>query len=99
MSNTAGCSGEIAVGTTARTGPDIQCGMVWFSALKGNTGHVYIGFNEDAPIELPDGVDGVVCGYELIKGDKLNALPIANLNLLDFIAVNDGESVTYIAVR
>ena len=99
MASTAGCSGEIAVSTTARVGPDVHCERVWFSAMKGNTSHVYIGFNEDGTIELPDGVDGIVCGYELQKGEKLNALPVANLNLLDFIAANDGESITYIAVR
>lgn len=99
MASTAGRSGEIAVSTTARAGPDVHCEMVWFSARKANTGHVYIGFNEDGIIELPDNVDGVVCGYELWKGEKLNAIPIANLNLLDFIAVNDGESILYIAVR
>ena len=99
MSNTAGCSGEIAVSTTARSGPDVKCKKAWFSARKGNTGHVYIGFNEDGAIELPDDVDGTVCGYELWKGEKLNAIPVSNLNKLDFIAVNDGESVLYIAVR
>ena len=99
MARTAGCSGEIAVSTTARCGPDVKCSMVWFSALKANQGHVYIGFNEDGLIELPDGADGVVCGYELQKGEHLDALPVANLKLLDFIAANDGESITYIAVR
>lgn len=99
MSNTAGCSGEIAVSTTGRSGPDVKCKVVWLSARKGNTGHVYIGFNEDGAIELPDGADGNVCGYELQKGEKLDALPIANLKQLDFIAVNDDESVLYIATR
>ena len=75
MSSKAGCSGEIAVSTTARAGPDIQCEKVWFSARKGNTGHVYIGYNEDAAITLPDDVDGITEGYELQKGEKLKALP------------------------
>ena len=100
MARTAGCSGEIAVSTTARQGPDVKCSMVWFSAPSRNTGKAYIGFNEDGIITAPDGADGVSCGIELEEKILWGPISIANLNLLDFLGTEEsGDSILYIAVR
>ena len=99
MASTAGCSGEIAISTTARCGPSIAGERFWFSAPKGNPGRIYIGFNEDGAITVPDGDDGITCGIELQKGVLWGPIPVANLNLLDFIGSADGCSVLYFGVR
>ena len=100
MASSAGCSGEISVTTTGRRGPDVHGEKFWFSAPATNTGKVYIGFNEDGTITVPDGEDGTSCGIELEEKEKFGPIPVANLRLLDFLGTEvTGDSVLYIGLR
>ena len=99
MASTAGCSGEINVSTTARNGPDVSGEQFWFSSPSRNTGKVYIGFNENGTITVPDGEDGATCGIELAEGILWGPLGVANLKMLDFLGTDDEDSVLYIGLR
>ena len=93
---TAVLSGEIQGGTTAAQMPDIPCSKVKLRALGSNSGNVYIG---GSSVTLPDGTSDATSGFELDAGQDTDWLEISNLNLLYMITDNNGDDVSYLALR
>ena len=89
-------SGELAGSATALQLPDIPCRAVFFTALAGNAGKVYLG---GPGVTVPDGTTDTTSGIELQAGDMTPFIPISNLNKLYRICDNAGDDLCYFLVK
>ena len=88
--------GEINLTDAAVVLPSIPCKLAYISALKGNTGYVYIG---GAGVTVATGSLNVTTGLQLEAGDTIGPLPIPNLNVLYGIAATSGDDISYLVLR
>ena len=89
-------SGALAGSASALQLPDIPCRAVFFTALAGNAGKVYLG---GPGVTAPDGTTDTTSGIELQAGDMTPFIPISNLNKLFRICENAGDDLTYFLVK
>ena len=91
-----GSSGALAGSITAVQLPNIPCEAVFFTALAGNAGKVYLG---GPGVTAPDGTTDTTSGIELQAGDMTPFIPISNLNKLYRICENAGDDLCYFLVK
>ena len=87
----ANVKGAVVNVTTAGTRvklPDIPCGIVTITALRNNTGYIYIGGAD---------VSSMVYGDDLASKESFT-LQIANLNQLYIDSSVSGEGISYVAI-
>ena len=87
----ANIKGAVVNVTTAGTRvrlPDVPCNTVTITALRDNTGYIYIGGSD---------VSLTVYGDDLASKESFT-LQIANLNQLYIDASVSGEGISYVAV-
>lgn len=89
-------TGEIQGGTTAFRLPSVPCIMVKVKAINSNAGNIYLG---SEGVTVPMGTSDSDAGFELAPGDETGWLPIGNLNQLYAICNNNGDDLTYLALR
>ena len=89
-------SGELQGSAAALQLPDIPCRAVFFTALAGNAGKVYLG---GPAVTVPDGTTDTTSGIELQAGDMTPFIPISNLNKLYRICENAGDDLCYFLVK
>jgi len=90
-------SGALAGSVSALQLPDIPCRAVFFTALAGNAGKVYLG---GPGVTIPsDSTTDTTSGIELQAGDMTPFIPISNLNKLFRICENAGDDLTYFLVK
>lgn len=89
-------SGEVQGGTTLEQLPDIPCAKVRIRALASNSGNVYIG---GSTVTVPDGATDATSGFELDAGQDTGWIEIENLNKLYRVSDNNGDDLSYIALK